>query len=140
MQRRELVRLSKAMEADFLSAQMRFRQIIAEENRLRTMLRDLDSQERESRRQLHSDVGLKSFGGDIAWYRWVSLSRERLNTQLAKVLAKKSESESVFREKGGKSAAIDTVSQKQQENARRRRGVLELRTLETLHILKSRSR
>ena len=131
----KLKKLSQLVEADFLATQSQFRGIVAEETRLRSMLRDLDTQEQAGRIRIQSDPTIKSIGGDVTWHRWISMTRERLNTQLARVLAEKGRIQEVFQEKGGRSTVVDKMVSEGRKKERQKTRLAELQELNNHFVL-----
>lgn len=140
MKRLKLKKLSKVVDADFLAAQSEYRRIVSEENRLRTMLQNLDEQEQAGRQLIDADPTLKTIGGDFPWHRWVCKTRERLNTELAMVLAQKGRIQENFQEKGGRAAVLDRLRQSIQKQERRKQRLDEFQKLETFFVISKRSR
>jgi hypothetical protein len=127
--------LAKLLDADYLTAQSHHRQIASEELRLRSILRDLDTQEKAGRTRLSESPAIKTIGADVIWYRWVSLTRDQLNTELAMVMARKGAIQEAVREKGGRASVMGKMSQDSQRSERRQRQLSDSQALEQLFAL-----
>ncbi len=87
MSQSELPALLSIMQARYQSEQQAFQKLVAEENRLRSDLRQIDAQARES--DHGSNAGMRAIGADVIWKAWVGKTKRALNIQLAQVLAQK---------------------------------------------------
>ena len=87
MNENSLVEIEKILLLQFQEKQQVFAKVASEEDRLRSCLAKLDTQEKDAEQsnQHHH----KAIGADIEWNAWLNRKRTSLNIDLAKVLAQK---------------------------------------------------
>lgn len=85
--RTDLAKLEQLVELKYRQQQESFARLIAQENKLRLSLRQLDQHLVESRSS--RDTPQKAIGADVLWQAWIGRKKRELNIQLAQVLAVK---------------------------------------------------
>lgn len=121
------------------TAQARLLQITEEEAKIRSLLADLDSQEKGDGGHFYRDTALRRLGGDTAWHRWIGQNREKLNLHLAKVLYQKEIQTAEFRQAVGRKNVLAKLRDEQKLTARQKRIQKELWQINALALLESKS-
>ena len=121
---KDLIALKSVLNAKFQAEQAALRDILQEENRLRTQIRELDEQGKGD-----IALALKSLGNDVRWRVWVANARTKLNTELARVLARKEQATARLRREFGKVQASEQVLKAAEKNASQERAKRALTTL-----------
>ncbi len=83
----DLAMMRKLVDVKYRQQQESFSRLLAQENRLRASLQQLDEQMAAS--QSSNDTPQKAIGADVLWQAWVGRKKRELNMQLAQVLAVK---------------------------------------------------
>lgn len=89
MKRQILPALAVAAQASYLHQVRRIADMVAEERALRAALARLDGQAESARGALARDRTMRAIGADLRWQGWEDRTRRTLNTELARVLARK---------------------------------------------------
>ena len=80
----DLEHLVTLSDARYRREQQSIQRVLAEENRLRASLRQLDLHLQESRQ--NCDEAQRALGADLLWHGWVGRKKTQLNQQLARLL------------------------------------------------------
>lgn len=84
---KELSTMQALVQIKYQQQQESFTRLLAQEDRLRRSLRQLDENLNASRSS--DDTSQKALGADVIWQAWVGRKKRELNIQLAQVLAVK---------------------------------------------------
>lgn len=103
----DLATLRTLVEVKYRQQQESFARLMAQENRLRGALRQLDAQMAESRSNACAQQ--QAIGADVLWQAWVGRKKRELNMQLAKVLAVKERHVAQVRSAYGKVLVTDKL-------------------------------
>lgn len=103
----DLTVLKTLVEVKYRQQQESFARLIAQENKLRTSLRQLDEHLTTSRTS--EDTSQKAIGADVAWQAWIGRKKRELNLQLAQVLAVKERHVAQVRKAYGKVLVTDAL-------------------------------
>lgn len=115
----------------FAQAKQRHSGILAEENKLRQMLRDLSDQESQAI-NVTSDVQFQKIGADVAWSKWIDQTRLALNISLAKTLARKESSRQALQASFGKNEVAKTLEQTARQKRMKMRESSQLQRIQSL--------
>lgn len=132
--------LSRIVDAEFRISQSRFQEIAKEEVRLRSLLRELDTKELQGRTVLSADPTIRTFGGDVSWHLWIGQSREKLNMQLAALLARKEAVHTAYQRSFGKQMTVSTLHERNQRVNRQKGTSDTLRRLGELFLVQNQAR
>lgn len=89
----------------------RMAQVLQEEKRLRAALARLDAQRAANEALPDADLGgLRQIGGDMIWQAWVGRKKAELQSELARVLARKGQMAGKLRRAFGKTEAIEELA------------------------------
>ncbi|MEP1767148.1 MAG: hypothetical protein ABJJ53_10995 [Sulfitobacter sp.] len=83
----EIAKIQKLVDLKYHQQQESFSRLLAQENRLRGSLFQLDQQLSDSRNT--TDTQQQAIGADILWQAWIGRKKRDLNLQLAQVLSVK---------------------------------------------------
>ena len=100
MKRASLTEMERLLEMKFQRKQHVFSKVVAEENRLRAQIRQLDEQARDAAQT--TGQPLRAIGADVIWKAWVDRTKTSLNLELAQVLAQKERLRGTVRKEFGK--------------------------------------
>ena len=115
----DLEQLRIVAQARYDQQQQAFAQIIQQEADLRAELTRL-AQLNQSVEEVGEDIGqMQAIGADILWRGWLSRSITALNTELARVLARKAREQDRVRQAFGKLTALNELID-QRSNLRRK--------------------
>lgn len=119
--RQKMQGLKRLTAAKLLAERTRYAQYLAKEDRLRRNLEQLvKDRHRKSPPAGHLDPAFAA-GADVRWHQWVDARRTVINTELARVLALKSESQRSLQRAFGKDQALDTLLRNQRDALATRR-------------------
>lgn len=113
----QLVALS---DARYRREQQSIQRILAEEARLRSSLRQLDDQMRDSRQ--NGSVEQRALGADILWQGWVGRKKTELNQQLARLMVIKEQSLVQVRRAYGKLLVSEQMRTDARSEQKKKRG------------------
>jgi len=117
----------------FAKAKQRHSDILAEESKLRQMLRDLSDQESQAV-SITSDVQFQKIGADVAWSKWIDQTRLALNISLAKTLARKESSRQSLQTSFGKNEVAETLEQHARHERIKKRESSELQRIQAFMV------
>ncbi len=106
MKQKMLDQMAAVTEAQYLREHARLKPVLDEEARLRGLLNKLNTQVQEARKQTDGDHAMKALGADLLWEGWHTRTRRSLNSELAKVTAKKLMAMDKLRKSFGRKTAI----------------------------------
>jgi hypothetical protein len=133
--------LATLTETLYEAERAKLRDLNRQEMRLRHDLALLDAQRLSNQRVPEPDLrGFREIGGDLRWLGWVGRNRAALQTDLARVLARKGQMMQALRRAFGKHQAALILQATEQEKIRRRalsRQEHDLALLANLHRIKS---
>jgi len=117
----DLAMMQKLVDLKYRKQKESFARLMAQEDRLRAALRQLDIQMAESRSS--ADQQQRAIGADVVWQAWVGRKKREINIQLAQVLAIKEQHIAQVRTAYGKVLVTDALfgkvsTQTQQKKAR----------------------
>jgi hypothetical protein len=123
--------LKRAQEA-------RVQGIVAEENRLRRAIAELDDKATLAGQlpaeRLHD---MRSVGADLLWNGWLSRSRRQLNIELAQVLARKGQIMREVRKAHGRNSAAKTILRHEEDAEKSKRQAALAEKVQLLSVLKA---
>lgn len=132
--------LATLTEALYETERAKLRDLTRQEMRLRHDLALLDAQRFSNQRVPEPNLqGFREIGGDLRWLGWVGRNRAALQTDLARVLARKGQMMQTLRRAFGKHQAALILQATEQEKIRRRalsRQDQDLAFLASLHRIK----
>lgn len=103
--------LGKVTEALYRAEAVRMQKLLHEESRLREALARLDAQHAANRALPEADLdGLRQIGGDMIWQGWVGRKKAELQSELARVLARKGQIVGKLRRAFGKAQAVERMT------------------------------
>lgn len=106
---RDLVAITNAR---FQAEQVKLRDILQQEQRLRAKVAELDEQHRAAKAPYLSDgLGQRVYGGDVLWQGWVARTRRQLQIELAQVLAEKGQKISALSKAHGRKLASEALEE-----------------------------
>jgi hypothetical protein len=103
----DLEALRSLVDLKYRQQQESFSRLIAQENKLRASLAQLDAHMRES--QCSTDAPQKAIGADVIWQTWVGRKKHEVNIQLAQILALKERHVAQVRHAYGKVLVINDL-------------------------------
>lgn len=109
----DLAKIQQLVDIKYRQQQESFARLLAQENRLRTSLRQLDEHLTASRSS--NDTPQKALGADVLWQAWVGRKKRELNLQLAQVLAVKERHVAQVRRAYGKTLAANDLHHSESE-------------------------
>lgn len=110
MNREKLADLERATDAVFQKHHQALRPVLEAEARLQQQLSALDRQVTQVRSDSAETDGYRVTGTDILWNGWESATRRLLNTELARVRARKLDAMEQLKTAFGRKQAIEAVS------------------------------
>ena len=120
MTRWDLGTLSSLTDALYQRELAQLREVLDEEARLRAALARLGEQARAARDQPETALaGLREIGGDMVWQAWLVRQRAALQSELARILARKEEALPALRLAHGKQQAVRRTQRDARAQARR---------------------
>lgn len=103
----------------------RLQAVLAEENRLRRELADLDRHRQRNAGLPAPDMaGLRAVGAEVLWQGWVGRMRADLNARLARILVRKAAQMDALRQAFGRAEAardLQAAAQTERQKARERK-------------------
>jgi len=103
--------LDEVTEALYRAEAIRMQKILNEESRVRAALARLDIEHAANRGLPAADLdGLRQIGGDMIWQGWVGRKRADLQSELARVLARKGQIVGKLRRAFGKAQAVQRIT------------------------------
>ncbi len=106
----DLATIQKLVDVKYRQQQESFGRLMAQENRLRRSLLQLDEHLAASRSS--EDVQQKAIGADVLWQAWIGRNKRKLNMQLAQILAVKERHIAQVRTAYGKVLVTDALYEK----------------------------
>ncbi len=106
----DLATIQKLVDVKYRQQQESFGRLMAQENRLRRSLLQLDEHLAASRSS--EDVQQKAIGADVLWQAWIGRNKRELNMQLAQILAVKERHIAQVRTAYGKVLVTDALYEK----------------------------
>ena len=117
----ELKALADVTQARLDVAQTKLASIVAEENRLRELLRKTARDEALGRQALENDGTLKRIGKDEVWNSWIGQRRRDLNMRLANVMVRKEAAFRGVQDAFGKAHVLETLLLDKRQTMRKRK-------------------
>ena len=105
-----LDQMAAVTHAQYLREHARVKPVLDEEARLRGQLNKLQQRVGETRAQVEDDHAMKALGADLLWEGWHTRTRRELNTELAKVTARKLMAMDKLRKSFGRNTAIEDMA------------------------------
>lgn len=105
-----LDQMAAVTHAQYLREHARVKPVLDEEARLRGQLNKLQQRVGETRAQVEDDHAMKALGADLLWEGWHTRTRRELNTELAKVTARKLMAMDKLRKSFGRKTAIEDMA------------------------------
>ncbi len=109
----DLEALHQITDARYQQAQAAMQAVLAEERRVRDMLKDLNNQERSGRQIMAQDSDIQKTGGDLAWNSWIGRNRRILNMELANIMVRKERAFRDLQATFGKADVLEKMVQDQ---------------------------
>lgn len=104
--------LCEVTQALYRAEAARMAQVLQKENRLRSALARLEAQRATNEALPENDLdGLRQIGGDMIWQAWVGRKKAELQSELARVLARKGQMAGQLRRTFGKAQAIADMAE-----------------------------
>lgn len=103
----DLATMKTLVSIKYQQQQESFARLLAQENKLRNSLLQLDAHLTESRNS--DDTSQKAIGADVVWQAWIGRKKRELNMQLAQVLAVKERHVAQVRYAYGKVLVTDAL-------------------------------
>lgn len=117
MKSKELQIIERLLNVKFQKKQKIFLKVVADENRLRSQLTQIDDQSRAVERSNFYEI--RAIGADVVWNSWVERSKRNINMELAQVLAQKDQLKSKVKNDYGKvlvSGELKNLKRSQETN------------------------
>lgn len=100
-------------------SQQQLADILARENTLRSELAKLRGYVAEARALPPEQSQMRAIGADVIWLRWVTKTQNRLNIELAQVLAQKEGHMARHKKAFGKMQVSQTLAENERDRKRR---------------------
>ncbi|MBE1296699.1 MAG: hypothetical protein GJ678_10750 [Rhodobacteraceae bacterium] len=105
-----LDQMAAVTHAQYLREHARVKPVLDEEARLRGQLNKLQDHVQDTRAQADDDHSMKALGADLLWEGWHTRTRRELNTELARVTARKLMAMDNLRKSFGRKTAIEEMA------------------------------
>lgn len=123
---KDIEQLCIVAQAKYDQQRQDFAKIIQQETSLRTELRRLTHLDQSAPSGNDDLIGIRAIGADVLWRAWLGRSRTALNTELARVLARKALEQDRVRVAFGKLTALRTLVDESSRAQRKNRAQIGL--------------
>lgn len=129
--------LSEITEARFQAEQMKLRDILEKERRLRAQAADLEEAHRAALTHYGAETaGQRAYGGDVLWQGWVGRARRQLQMELARVLVEKGQRLGTVNRAHGRKLASESLEEGEAQRQRIARQNRQIEQEQALLLLK----
>ena len=120
--RKRMTDLMSVTEAAYQLEYQKLSPLLQQEARLLSQIARLDIQVAEVKTQGVKTEGYGITGADLSWHRWESTTRRQLNTELARLRARKLTAMDDLRQAFGRKQALAELTRRMQNDKRRPHG------------------